>query len=211
MEKPPRLPRPRTIVECFEGLPDPRLDRARAHKLTDILIIGLRSMPTIGGGFTDMEFLGRAQAASAGEPTGNYGRDWPASAWLNPSGPSGETAALSDAIICRAFRRALRPLRALSEGAGAWRTNCISLWMSPFGKTNPARAPATPRRTWPRFAVWPSTWSRTTKPGSCLSDRNACSPPWITAASNNCSVFRCVCPESRLKRPALPFDPGFPG
>lgn len=61
MEKPPRLPRPRPIVECFEGLPDPRLDRTRAHKLTDILVIGLCSMLTIGEGFTDMEFLGRAQ------------------------------------------------------------------------------------------------------------------------------------------------------
>jgi hypothetical protein len=57
----PRLPRPRTVVECFEGLPDPRLDRTRVHKLTDILVIGLCSMLTIGEGFTDMEFLGRAQ------------------------------------------------------------------------------------------------------------------------------------------------------
>jgi len=62
MERPPRLPRPRSIVECFEGLPDPRLDRTRAHKLTDILIIGLCSILTVGEGFTDMEFLGRAQA-----------------------------------------------------------------------------------------------------------------------------------------------------
>jgi len=61
MEKPPRLPRPRSIVECFEGLPDPRLDRTRVHKLTDILVIGLCSILTIGEGFTDMEFLGRAQ------------------------------------------------------------------------------------------------------------------------------------------------------
>jgi len=61
MAKPPRLPRPRSIVECFEGLPDPRLDRTRVHKLTDILVIGLCSILTIGEGFTDMEFLGRAQ------------------------------------------------------------------------------------------------------------------------------------------------------
>ena len=61
MQKPPRLPRPRPIVECFEGLPDPRLDRTRAHKLTDILTIGLCSILTIGEGFTDMEFLGRTQ------------------------------------------------------------------------------------------------------------------------------------------------------
>jgi len=61
MEKPPRLPRPRPVVECFEGLPDPRLDRTRAHKLVDILVIGLCSLLTVGEGFTDMEFLGRTQ------------------------------------------------------------------------------------------------------------------------------------------------------
>jgi len=62
MEKPPsRLPRPRSVVECFEGLPDPRADRTRAHKLIDILVIGLCSTLTVGEGFTDMEFLGRAR------------------------------------------------------------------------------------------------------------------------------------------------------
>lgn len=61
MSKPQPLPRPRGIVECFEGLPDPRVDRTRAHNLTDILAIGLCSMLTRGEGFTDMEFLGRAQ------------------------------------------------------------------------------------------------------------------------------------------------------
>jgi predicted transposase YbfD/YdcC len=61
MEQPPRRTRSRGIVECFEGLPDPRVDRTRRHKLIDILVIGLCSMLTLGEGFTDMEFLGRAQ------------------------------------------------------------------------------------------------------------------------------------------------------
>ena len=61
MAKPPRLARPRSVVECFEGLPDPRLDRTRAHKLSDILVIGLCSMLTVGEGFTDMEFVGRTR------------------------------------------------------------------------------------------------------------------------------------------------------
>jgi predicted transposase YbfD/YdcC len=60
MEKPPRLPRPRCVVECFEGLPDPRRDRTRRHKLTDILVIGLCSTLTVGEGFTDMECFGSA-------------------------------------------------------------------------------------------------------------------------------------------------------
>jgi len=59
--KPSSLPRPRSIVECFEGLPDPRMDRTRAHKLVDILVIGVCSMLTGGEGFTDMELLGRAR------------------------------------------------------------------------------------------------------------------------------------------------------
>ena len=61
MDKPPRLGRPRSLVERFEGLPDPRVNRTRAHKLVDILVIGLCSTLTVGEGFTDMEFLGRAQ------------------------------------------------------------------------------------------------------------------------------------------------------
>lgn len=61
MDKSQRLPRPRSIVECFEGLPDPRVNRTRAHKLVDIMVIGLCSILTTGEGFTDMEFLGRAQ------------------------------------------------------------------------------------------------------------------------------------------------------
>jgi len=59
--KNPRLPKPKTIIECFEGLPDPRVDRTRDHKLVDILVIGLCSQLTGGEGFTDMEVFGEAK------------------------------------------------------------------------------------------------------------------------------------------------------
>jgi predicted transposase YbfD/YdcC len=54
-----RLPKPKPLIECFEGLPDPRLDRTRHHKLVDILTIGLCSILTGGENFTDMEIYGR--------------------------------------------------------------------------------------------------------------------------------------------------------
>lgn len=52
-------PKPRSAVECFAGLADPRVDRTRRHRLIDILVIGLCAMLTIGESYTDMEFLGR--------------------------------------------------------------------------------------------------------------------------------------------------------
>lgn len=58
-EKKQRLPKPKPLIECFEGLPDPRLDRTRRHKLVDILMIGLCSMLSGGENFTEMEFYGR--------------------------------------------------------------------------------------------------------------------------------------------------------
>ena len=52
---------PKSIVECFEGLPDPRIERTRLHKLVDILVIGLCSQLTGGEGFTDMKLFGMAK------------------------------------------------------------------------------------------------------------------------------------------------------
>jgi predicted transposase YbfD/YdcC len=52
---------PKSIVACFEGLPDPRLERTRLHKLVDILVIGLCSQLTGGEGFTDMKLFGKAK------------------------------------------------------------------------------------------------------------------------------------------------------
>lgn len=55
----PAAPKPHTIVECFEEIPDPRVKRRRRHKLVDILVIGLCSMLTGGEGFNDMALLGK--------------------------------------------------------------------------------------------------------------------------------------------------------
>ncbi len=52
---------PRTLVACLEQLPDPRVARARWHKLVDILVIGLCSSLTGGAGFNDMELFGKAK------------------------------------------------------------------------------------------------------------------------------------------------------
>ena len=56
-----QLPKVRPIVECFEGLPDPRMDRTRRHKLVDILVMGLCSALTGGESFTDMEDFSRVR------------------------------------------------------------------------------------------------------------------------------------------------------
>jgi hypothetical protein len=50
---------PKSIVECFKELPDPRIDRTRRHKLVDIMVISLCSMLTGGKGFGDMELFGK--------------------------------------------------------------------------------------------------------------------------------------------------------
>lgn len=55
------LPKVKPLIECFEGLPDPRMDRTRRHKLIDILVIGLCSTLTGGESFTDMESFGIAR------------------------------------------------------------------------------------------------------------------------------------------------------
>lgn len=57
---PPKTPQ--TLVECFQEMEDPRIDRAREHKLVDILVIGLCSMITVGENFTDMEDFGKAKS-----------------------------------------------------------------------------------------------------------------------------------------------------
>lgn len=60
-DTPSGRPTPPSIVECFDDLPDPRIERTRRHNLLDILVIGLCSMLTGGEGFTDMEVFGRAK------------------------------------------------------------------------------------------------------------------------------------------------------
>jgi len=58
-EKRIHLPKPKPLIECFEELPDPRMDRGKKHKLVDILVIGLCSQLTGGSGFSDMEAFGK--------------------------------------------------------------------------------------------------------------------------------------------------------
>lgn len=58
-EKYQRLPKPKALIEYFEELPDPRMDRSKKHKLVDILVIGLCSQLVGGSGFSDMETFGR--------------------------------------------------------------------------------------------------------------------------------------------------------
>ena len=55
------LPKPKPLIECFEGLPDPRMDRTRRHKLIDIWAIGLCASLAGGENFTDMESFGLAR------------------------------------------------------------------------------------------------------------------------------------------------------
>lgn len=57
-QKKPYLPKPRPLIECFEDLPDPRMDRTQRHKLIDILAIGLLTLLCRGESFSDMERFG---------------------------------------------------------------------------------------------------------------------------------------------------------
>ena len=54
---------PISLVECFVSLPDPRVERTRAHKLIDIMVIGFCATLAGGEGFNDMEFFGRQKEA----------------------------------------------------------------------------------------------------------------------------------------------------
>ena len=52
---------PKPLIECFEGLPDPRVERTRLHKLVDIVVIGLCSQITGGEGLKDMPVFGQSK------------------------------------------------------------------------------------------------------------------------------------------------------
>lgn len=55
----PPVPKPRSLVQYLEEIPDPRVKRRREHKLVDILVIGLCSIITGGEGFNDMALFGK--------------------------------------------------------------------------------------------------------------------------------------------------------
>jgi predicted transposase YbfD/YdcC len=51
-----------TIVKHFATLPDPRMDRTKLHKLTDIMTIAICSVLCMGDTYVDMEDFGQAKA-----------------------------------------------------------------------------------------------------------------------------------------------------
>jgi len=50
------------MVEHFEALADPRVDRTKDHALIDVLVIAVCTLLCGGEGFNDMEDFGRAKA-----------------------------------------------------------------------------------------------------------------------------------------------------
>lgn len=53
--------RPKDLLGCLQGIEDPRVERTREHKLSDILVIGICCVICGGEGFSDMETFGKAQ------------------------------------------------------------------------------------------------------------------------------------------------------
>jgi predicted transposase YbfD/YdcC len=52
-----------SIVEHFQSLEDPRIERSRKHRLIDILVIALCTLLSGGEGFQDMELFGKSKCA----------------------------------------------------------------------------------------------------------------------------------------------------
>ncbi len=52
-----------SIVSHFKDLPDPRIERAKKHRLIDIIVIALGSIMVGGDGFRDMELFGKSKQA----------------------------------------------------------------------------------------------------------------------------------------------------
>jgi hypothetical protein len=50
-----------SIVEHFQTLEDPRIERTKKHHLLDILVIALCTLLTGGEGFQDMELFGKSK------------------------------------------------------------------------------------------------------------------------------------------------------
>src|SRR5215510_4400879 len=52
-----------SIVEHFQTLEDPRIERTKKHLLLDILVIAVCTLLTGGEGFQDMELFGKSKHA----------------------------------------------------------------------------------------------------------------------------------------------------
>ena len=50
-----------SIVHPFKDLKDPRIERAKKHRLIDIIVIALGSMVVGGNGFQDIELFGQSK------------------------------------------------------------------------------------------------------------------------------------------------------
>ena len=50
-----------SIISHFKDLPDPRIERAKQHRLIDIIVIALGSIMIGGDGFQDMELFGKSK------------------------------------------------------------------------------------------------------------------------------------------------------
>jgi hypothetical protein len=50
-----------SLIEHFESLPDPRVNRTKHHELIDIMVIGICTLLCGGAGFNDMEDFGNAK------------------------------------------------------------------------------------------------------------------------------------------------------
>jgi predicted transposase YbfD/YdcC len=57
MQKHPKL----SLIEHFQDLPDPRVDRTKDHDLIDILVIAICTLLCAGESFNDMEDFGKAK------------------------------------------------------------------------------------------------------------------------------------------------------
>jgi hypothetical protein len=55
------MPTPLSLVSAFDELPDPRLDRGKEHRLTDLLVIAVCTLLVGGESAYDMEDFGRAR------------------------------------------------------------------------------------------------------------------------------------------------------
>src|SRR5262249_16040779 len=52
-----------SIVEHFQSLEDPRIERSKKYRLIDILVIALCTLLSGGEGFQDMELFGKSKRA----------------------------------------------------------------------------------------------------------------------------------------------------
>ena len=95
-----------SIVEHFQSLEDPRIERSRKHRLIDILVIALCTLLSGGEGFQDMELFGKSKCA------------WLQTFLALPHGiPSHDTFGRVSASIPDVFRSAFWPGRRPSHSS----------------------------------------------------------------------------------------------